>query len=93
MGEKEFQVDMNYVRTLDELTELAQTTFETNAALSLQLVETGRPVLRINDDLLVSNLQAGAKISATSLRVGFRDVHDDQQALQILGFDGDKIPE
>jgi len=45
MGETEPQVDISGVRTVAELTELAQTTFETNAAPSLQLVETGLPDL------------------------------------------------
>lgn len=39
----------------------------------------------------MSNLQSCAKISAINLRVGFSDVKDDQKALQILGFGGDRI--
>lgn len=93
MGRKEFQVNISHILSLDELTQLAQTTFETTAALALRLVETGRQDLQLSDDQTMWNLKAGAKISATSLRVGFSDVKDDQKALQMLGFGGDKVTE
>jgi len=38
------------------------------------------------------SLQAGAQISITNLHVVIGDVKDDRKALQLLGFDGDKIP-
>jgi len=63
MGKKKFKSDRKYVRTVEELTELAQTTFETNAPLSLQLIEAGRPAVLLDyEHLVVSNLKEGSKI-------------------------------
>lgn len=63
MGTKEFQVDVQYIRSVDELTELVQTTFETNAALALRLVEKGRSDMQLNDDQLVFDFLINALFS------------------------------
>ena len=92
MGNKEFQVDIHNVQTVEELTALAQTTFETTAALWFQRVEPGRPPRRLVDDSLVGSVPAGARISVQNQRVDFSQVTDERKALEILGLGGEKIP-